>query len=46
MKTAGVYELLGQPSYISTTWLVSLLVDQWVPEGTFSQVVRSTSVDW
>ena len=31
--------------YISTTWWVSLLVDQWVPEGTWSQVLRSTSVD-
>ena len=31
--------------YISTTWWVSLLVDQWVPEGTCSQVLRSTSVD-
>ena len=31
--------------YISTTWWVSLLVDQWVPEGTRSQVLRSTSVD-
>ena len=30
---------------ISTTWWVSLLVDQWVPEGTWSQVLRSTSVD-
>ena len=31
--------------YISTTWWVSLLVDQWIPEGTCSQVLRSTSVD-
>ena len=31
--------------YISTTWWVSLLVDQWVHEGTCSQVLRSTSVD-
>ena len=34
--------------YISTTsltWWVSLLVDQRVPEGTCSQVLRSTSVD-
>ena len=31
--------------WISTTWWVSLLVDQWVPEGTCSQVLRSTSVD-
>ena len=29
----------------SITWWVSLLVDQWVPEGTCSQVLRSTSVD-
>ena len=29
---------------ISTTWWVSLLVDQSVPEGTWSQVLRSTSV--
>ena len=28
-----------------TIWLVSLLVDQRVPEGTCSQVLRSTSVD-
>ena len=26
-------------------WWVSLLVDQWVPAGTCSQVLRSTSVD-
>ena len=35
--------------YISTTsltWWVSLLVDTRVPEGTCSQVLRSTSVDW
>ena len=31
--------------YISTTWWVSLLVDQRVPEGTCSQVLRSTSAD-
>ena len=31
--------------WTSTTWWVSLLVDQWVPEGTCSQVIRSTSVD-
>ena len=30
--------------YILTTWWVSELVDQWVPEGTCSQVLRSTSV--
>ena len=30
---------------ISTTWWVSLLVDQGVPEGACSQVLRSTSVD-
>ena len=30
--------------HITTTWWVSLLVDQGVPEGTCSQVVRSTSV--
>ena len=37
---------LGKVSFcISTTWWVSLLVDQWVPEGTCSQVLRSTSVD-
>ena len=29
----------------STTWWVSLLVDQGVPEGTCSQVLRSTSVE-
>ena len=29
----------------STTWWVSLLVDQRVPEGTWSQILRSTSVD-
>ena len=27
------------------SWWVSLLVDQWVTEGTCSQVLRSTSVD-
>ena len=35
--------------YISTTsltWWVSLMVDTRVPEGTCSQVLRSTSVDW
>ena len=31
--------------HISTTWWVSLLVDQKVPEGTYSQVLRSTSID-
>ena len=31
--------------YFSTTWWVSLLVDQWVPEGTCSQVLWSTSVE-
>ena len=35
----------GPLVYISTTWRVSLLVDQGVPEGTCSQVLRSTSVD-
>ena len=30
---------------ILTTWWVSLLVDQWVPESTCSQVLRSTLVD-
>ena len=29
----------------TSTWCVSLLVDQRVPEGTCSQVLRSTSVD-
>ena len=41
----GVYILVS--FYISTTsltWLVSLLVDQRVPEGTCSQVLRPTSV--
>ena len=32
--------------HISTTWWVSLLVDQWVPEGISNQVLRSTSVDF
>ena len=32
--------------YISTTWWVSLLVDKGVPEGTCSQVLRSTLVDF
>ena len=31
--------------YISTTWWVSLLVDQRIPEGTRSQVLRSTLLD-
>ena len=32
-------------NYFYTTWWVSLLVDQIVPEGTCSQVLRSTYVD-
>ena len=39
------YTLVEVSFYISTTWWVSLLVDQRVPEGTCSQVLRSTSVD-
>ena len=31
--------------YISTSWWVSLPVDQWVPEGICSQTLRSTSFD-
>ena len=41
----GVYILVEVSFYIFTTLWMSLLVDQWVPEGTFSQVLRSTSVD-
>ena len=41
----GVYIFVEVSFYISTTWWVSLLVDQRVPEGTCSQVLRSTSVD-
>ena len=41
----GVYILIEVSIYISTTWWVSLLVDQGVPEGTRNQVLRSTSVD-
>ena len=41
----GVYILVEVSIWISTTWWVSLLVDQWVTEGTCSQVLRSTSVD-
>ena len=36
-----VYMLEEVPIWISTTWWVSLLVDQCVPEGTCSQVLRS-----
>ena len=31
--------------WISTTWWASMMIDQWVPEGTCSQVLWSTSVD-
>ena len=41
----GVYILVEVSFYISNTWWVSLLVDQWVHEGICSQVLRSTSVD-
>ena len=41
----GVYILVEVSIWISTTWWVSLLVGQWFPEGTCSQVPRSTSVD-
>ena len=41
----GVYILVEASIHISTTWRVSLLVDQGVPEDTCSQVLRSTSVD-
>ena len=41
----GEYILVEVSFNISTTWWVSLLVDQWVPEGTCSQVLRSSSVD-
>ena len=38
--------ILNEVSFhISTTWWVSLLVDQWVPEGTCSQLQKSTLVD-
>ena len=40
-----VYILVEVSIHISITWSVSLLVDQGVPEGTCSQVLRSTSVD-
>ena len=36
--------LLFVSIHISTTWWMSLLVDQEVPDGTCSQVLRSTSV--
>ena len=42
-RTYGIWNLVS--FYISTAWWVSLLVDQWVPEGTCSQVLRLTSVD-
>ena len=41
----GVYILVEVSIHISTTWWVSLLVDQGVPKGTCNQVLRSTSVD-
>ena len=41
----GVYILVDVSFYISITLCVSLLVDQRVPEGTCSQVLRSTSID-
>ena len=41
----GVYILVEVSFWISTTWWVSLLVDEGVPESTCSQVVRPTSVD-
>ena len=41
----GVYIIVTVSFYISTTWWMSLLVYQSVPEGTCSQVLRSTSVD-
>ena len=34
------YILIEASIWILTTWWVSLLVDQWVPEGTCSQVLR------
>ena len=40
----GVYIWVDVSFYISTSWWVSLLVDQWVPDGICSQVLRSTSV--
>ena len=39
------YILVEVSFYISTTWWVSLPVEQLVPDGTCSQVLRSTSVD-
>ena len=41
----GQFLVSASSFYISTTSWVSLLVDQRVPEGTCSQVLRSTSVD-
>ena len=40
----GVYIFKEVSFFNSTTLWVSLLVDQWVPEGIFSSVLRSTSV--
>ena len=40
-----VYILVEVSLWISTTWWVSLLVDHGVSECTWSQVLRSTSVD-
>ena len=40
-----LYILVEVSIHISTTWWVSLLVDKGAPEGTCSQVLRSTSVD-
>ena len=36
---------LSRSLFLYFNYLVSLLVDQWVPEGTCSQVLRSTLVD-
>ena len=41
----AIQRLSRSSFYISTTWWLSMLVDQWVPEGTCSQVLWSTSVD-
>ena len=39
-------DLFCIPTTSLTWWVVSLLVDQRVPEGTCSQILRSTSVDF
>ena len=45
MMVAAREASLSSDNYISTTWWVSLLVGQWVLEGTCSQTLRSILVN-